>query len=215
MKKEILSLLLASTLAFGLVGCSDESSTTPSSSNTPSNTPASTTPTDTEVPESVEEEILETEEVAELTETEKEAIKQVDADIFLIIEQAETYFYLLNDGINMVADGQGTMLELYQLAQSVYDRQEECYKLLALYKSDYDFNHLKNSAMTYVRNFSEASEILMDFVDTGSTASQAKFLEYNEMINPLVTDYTIKRMEFLLEQGFEEEEVWETLGTEE
>ncbi len=147
-----------------------------------------------------------------LLSSEMEAMAQVDSDILLIVEQAESYFSVLGEGFVLVSEGKGTAAELYLLSQSVYDRQQECYKLLALYKSDFDCAALKNSAMSYVRNFSVASENAMEFLESGSVSAQAKYLECMEWREALVVDYTEKRIGFFLSQGVAEEEVWALLG---
>lgn len=209
MYSNVKRILSALTLIVGLVGCSSEESTPSApSTSTPNTSTSETTPTPSEGDVNAEENV---EEVLD-PEALKDLAIQIDTDLMILLGRSDELMDAMREGLTILANGGCTISELYQMTSSILEQQEEIYKLIGLYDPEVDTLEYKNSAMTYVRNLSEAAEVLMEYLDTQSVSSEAEYLEIAEYRTTLAFDLIAKRMAFLSACGIPDDEILEITG---
>jgi len=144
---------------------------------------------------------------------EKSDMVNSDEKIWEIVLSSENDAKVLIEGCNVVGEGGGTTLELYNLAKKAKDNQSSYYSALNNLSNEYTKAYVK-SAQDYTINAKIIAEKIMKYIDK----NEMKYLsEASERITQTET-YTInivaERMSYLAKCGLTDEEIQSQLGTE-
>lgn len=137
---------------------------------------------------------------------------QADTDLMILLTRSDELMDAMRQGLVVLANGQCTTLELYQMTAQILTQQEEIYKLLALYKSEASISNYKNAGMIYVKNLKEVAEALMEYLDSPTVSTEAKYLELADLRTTYAFNVTSKRMTFLADHGFSDDEILMIIG---
>jgi len=143
----------------------------------------------------------------------KNAAIVIDNQIFDIVMNSEKTTQILQEGAGMIGNGQGSLLELYDLAKTAKESQSVFFSNLSKLQDKNNKEYI-SACQNYVINAKSIADNLMKYLDK----QELKYLsEAKDQIN-LASSYAVKvvsaRMEYLISQGFTDEEVSEILADE-
>lgn len=138
----------------------------------------------------------------------------LDKDIFQCLLNSESICTLLQDGITLVGNGQGTMLELYDLAKQAKSSQQSIWGSLGDLRDDNNRDYV-NACQDYVINGQMMADDLIKYIDKQEMKYLSEAKQCIENIDNYVIIAVSKRMEYLISQGFTGDEAAVILSPEE
>ncbi|NLH02070.1 MAG: zinc-ribbon domain-containing protein [Clostridiales bacterium] len=147
-------------------------------------------------------------------EEQKAAAIELDAKIYDIVLRSEKVTSLLQEGIGLYSDGQGTLLELYDLAKEAKDAQTSIFgELMGL--GDKESSDYVEAAQFYVSNSISVAEDLQKYIDKQEIKYLSSAKESLENTQKHTLNVVSERMKYLSAQGLSDEEIANILDAQE
>lgn len=147
------------------------------------------------------------------TETVKSVALALDSQIYENVLNSEKTTQLLQEGIALVSDGSGNMLELYDLAKAAKETQTTLFSnLLSL--SDNNTKSYVEVCQLYVGSGKTVAEKLMKYIDKQEMKYLSDAKEALESSETYTLKLILERTNYLSSQGLTDEEISAILAPE-
>lgn len=130
----------------------------------------------------------------------------LDSQIYDNALRSEEVTRILQEGIQLLSSGKGTMLELYDLAKTTKDTQLTLFSNLSKLQDDNNKDYVE-SAQIYVSNHRTFSEKLMKYIDKNEMKYLSQAKESIESAQSYALSLIAARMTYLSSQGLTDEEI--------
>lgn len=145
------------------------------------------------------------------SETAKATAILMDKQIFDIITSSEKTTEILQDGINLVAEGQGTLLDLYDLTKKAKDNQFAFSSSLMKLNDKSNKDYI-DACQEYVINAQLIAENLLKYIDSQDLKYLSEARQRLESRTNYISQVIAERMIYLSSLGLTGEEVSEALS---
>ncbi|MCF8018340.1 MAG: hypothetical protein K9L62_02955 [Vallitaleaceae bacterium] len=130
----------------------------------------------------------------------------LDGQIFQIVTNSQKNTQLIQDGMSLVSQGKGDLLELYNLAKTVKSNQLDYFSSLTKLQDDNNKDYIIASQI-YVSNGRSLAESLMKYIDKQEMKYLSDIDECSNYSGTYFSSVTAERTKYLTSQGLTNEEV--------
>lgn len=143
----------------------------------------------------------------------KAAAIETDKKIYEIVLAAEKTSNTLNEGMSLVGNGQGSLLDLYDLAKAAKENHFSYYSALSKLQNKKNKDYIE-AAQLYVINSQNIAEDIMKYIDKNEMKYLSRAKENMQSVSNYVLALAGTRMEYLSNQGLTDDEIVTILDSE-
>lgn len=144
----------------------------------------------------------------------KKAAKKADAELWAIALNIDINKGLLVEGINLAANGEGTLLELYDLTKQIDDNFFNYFRQSNDIDND-SIDKYRDAVQYYIANCQSITENVMKYIDKGEMKYLSKAKSSMEDSSSYTMQVVSERMQYLANNGFTDKEISKLLESKE
>lgn len=137
---------------------------------------------------------------------------EVDKKIYEIVLASEKSTNVLIEGMGIVGEGGGSLLELYDLAKQVKDNQFAAFSALSKLSNKDNADYI-DAAQLFAINGQQVAEDVIKYIDKNEMKYLSRAKENMEATSNYVMAVVTARMEYLASQGLTNDEIIAILDT--